>query len=613
MIFNFRADYRHRLIRDAFGVLANKDKKRLFFITILQTLLGILDLIGVLLIGLIAVISLNGIRSLPPESNTRSLLIAFGVDSFSFQKQVAVLGAVATVLLVTRTLLSLYFSRKILNYLSRQAALLSSELISKLLSKDLLTLRQRSSQENLYSVTTGVNILYLTLIASLLALFTDLFLMIILFFGIFSVDKVMAFITLSIFTLVSVALYYRVQKRISRLSESIVTLTIETNEKFLEAINSFRELFVRNRLSFYRSHLKDLRLKQAKSAAELAFIPNLSKYAIEITLVVGSVAICAIQFMLKDASGAVTALSVFLAASSRMAPAVLRIQGGFIAIKSCFGSVERVLSLIKSLENHDSEIDSSPAPLELEHKGFEPRIVLNNVTYSYPGNIVPTISEASLEVKPGEVIALVGPSGSGKSTLIDIMLGILKPNSGTVKISGVSPLQAINTWPGAISYVPQETGITSDSIKGNVAMGFPVREQIDPVIIEAIRIAQLESVLYENNLSLESDVGEAGSKLSGGQKQRLGIARALYLKPKLIVLDEATSSLDGQTESDLSEAIYNLRGQVTVVLIAHRLSTVKKSDKIIYIEGGKILTIGSFEEVKSRIPNFQTQATLMGL
>ena len=613
MIFNFRADYRHRLIRDAFGVLANKDKKRLFFITILQTLLGILDLIGVLLIGLIAVISLNGIRSLPPESNTRSLLIAFGVDSFSFQKQVAVLGAVATVLLVTRTLLSLYFSRKILNYLSRQAALLSSELISKLLSKDLLTLRQRSSQENLYSVTTGVNILYLTLIASLLALFTDLFLMIILFFGIFSVDKVMAFITLSIFTLVSVALYYRVQKRISRLSESIVTLTIETNEKFLEAINSFRELFVRNRLSFYRSHLKDLRLKQAKSAAELAFIPNLSKYAIEITLVVGSVAICAIQFMLKDASGAVTALSVFLAASSRMAPAVLRIQGGFIAIKSCFGSVERVLSLIKSLENHDSEIDSSPAPLELEHKGFEPRIVLNNVTYSYPGNIVPTISEASLEVKPGEVIALVGPSGSGKSTLIDIMLGILKPNSGTVKISGVSPLQAINTWPGAISYVPQEIGITSDSIKGNVAMGFPVREQIDPVIIEAIRIAQLESVLYENNLSLESDVGEAGSKLSGGQKQRLGIARALYLKPKLIVLDEATSSLDGQTESDLSEAIYNLRGQVTVVLIAHRLSTVKKSDKIIYIEGGKILTIGSFEEVKSRIPNFQTQATLMGL
>jgi ABC-type bacteriocin/lantibiotic exporter with double-glycine peptidase domain len=523
------------------------------------------------------------------------------------------LGAFATLLLVTRTLLSLFFSRKILNYLSRKAALLSSELISKLLSKDLLTLRQRSSQENLYSVTTGVNILYLTLIASILALFTDLFLMVILFIGILTVDKVMAFITLVIFTSVSIALYYRVQKRISRLSESIVTLTIETNEKFLEAINSFRELFVRNRLGFYRSYLKDLRLDQASSSAELAFIPNLSKYVIEITLVMGSVGICAIQFMIKDASGAVTALSVFLAASSRMAPAVLRIQSSFIAIKSCFGSVERVLSLIKSLEDHEPEIEFSQIPLDLEHEGFDPHIILNNVNYTYPGNIIPTITEASLEVNPGEVIALVGPSGSGKSTLIDIMLGILKPNSGAVKISGVSPLQAINAWPGAISYVPQETRITSNSIKGNVAMGFPASEQIDPIVIDALRIAQLENVLYENNLSLASDVGEAGSKLSGGQKQRLGIARALYLKPKLIVLDEATSSLDGQTESDLSEAIYSLRGQVTVILIAHRLSTVKKSDKIVYIEGGKILSIGSFEEVKSKIPNFQTQAALMGL
>ena len=613
MISKIEANYQKRVIRDAFSVLTNKDKKKLFFITILQSLLGILDLIGVLLVGVISVISLNGIRSLPPGSNVRTLLVSFGLDNFSFQKQVAILGAISAVLLVSRTLLSVIFARKILNYLSTKAALLSSELISKLLSKDLLTIHKRSAQENLYAVTTGVNVLYLTLIASILALFTDLILAVILFVGILSIDKVMAFFTLLIFLSVSIALYFRVQKRIEFLSESTVSLLIETSERFLEAISSFRELFVRNRLGFYRNYLKGLRLEQAYSSAELAFIPNLSKYVMEITLVMGSIFVCAIQFIIKDATGAVTALSVFLAASSRLAPAVLRIQGGFLAIKSCFGSVDRVLNLIKSLENHDSSLDSSTVSLNSVHNGFDPRIVLDKVSYTYPGNFIPTITNASLEVNPGEVIAFVGPSGAGKSTLIDLMLGILKPNSGVIKISGVSPLQAINAWPGAISYVPQETKITNNSIKGNIAMGFPVSEQIDSLVADALKVAQLENFLHENNFSLDSSVGEAGSKLSGGQKQRLGIARALYLKPKLIVLDEATSSLDGQTESDVSEAIYGLRGQVTVILIAHRLSTVKKSDKIVYIEQGKILSVGTFEEVKSAIPNFQSQAALMGL
>ena len=147
MISKIEANYQKRVIRDAFSVLTNKDKKKLFFITILQSLLGILDLIGVLLVGVIAVISLNGIRSLPPGSNVRTLLVSFGLDNFSFQKQVAILGAISAVLLVSRTLLSVIFARKILNYLSTKAALLSSELISKLLSKDLLTIHKRSAQE----------------------------------------------------------------------------------------------------------------------------------------------------------------------------------------------------------------------------------------------------------------------------------------------------------------------------------------------------------------------------------------------------------------------------------------------------------------------------------
>jgi ATP-binding cassette subfamily B protein len=180
------------------------------------------------------------------------------------------------------------------------------------------------------------------------------------------------------------------------------------------------------------------------------------------------------------------------------------------------------------------------------------------------------------------------------------MLGILKPNSGAIEISGVSPLQAINAWPGAISYVPQETRIISNSIKGNVAMGFPANEQINPAVIDALRIAQLESVLYENNLNLDSNVGEAGSKLSGGQKQRLGIARALYKKADVIVFDEATSALDNETESAVMDSIENLGEEITVLIVAHRLSTLRRADQILVLEHGKLVQAGTHTQLMAQ-------------
>jgi ABC-type multidrug transport system fused ATPase/permease subunit len=235
------------------------------------------------------------------------------------------------------------------------------------------------------------------------------------------------------------------------------------------------------------------------------------------------------------------------------------------------------------------------------------------VDFRYPGSPALTVSDINIQINPGEVVAFVGPSGAGKSTVIDIALGIIKPDNGNVIISGLAPLEAINKWPGSIAYVPQDVQIIDGSIRDNVAMGFSNIEQIDSLINDALEIAQLNKLLSEKKSDLSLQVGERGVKLSGGQRQRLGIARALYLKPKLIVFDEATSSLDGQTEEDISEAIFKLRGEVTVILIAHRLSTVKNADKIVYMENGKILAIGKFDEVRRSVPNFDTQASLMGI
>jgi ABC-type bacteriocin/lantibiotic exporter with double-glycine peptidase domain len=177
----------------------------------------------------------------------------------------------------------------------------------------------------------------------------------------------------------------------------------------------------------------------------------------------------------------------------------------------------------------------------------------------------------------------------------------------------MSPVQAVRQWPGALSYVPQDVVITNSTISGNITMGYPESESHRPFIHKALEIAQLSDFVDSLQDGLETKVGDRGTSISGGQRQRLGIARALFTLPKLLILDEATSALDGETEANISESIKALKGHVTVVMIAHRLSTVREVDTVIYMENGKVVATGTFEEVRSRIKNFDRQAKLMGL
>jgi ABC-type multidrug transport system fused ATPase/permease subunit len=213
----------------------------------------------------------------------------------------------------------------------------------------------------------------------------------------------------------------------------------------------------------------------------------------------------------------------------------------------------------------------------------------------------------------GEKIAIVGPSGSGKSTLIDLILGILRPDSGQILISGKAPIDSFSIWPGETAYVPQKVGIIDGSILENLTFGFSVEKLSMDQIQSAIAKSALTEFISEHPQGLDAQVGEKGSRLSAGQRQRLGIARALITNPKLLILDEATSALDGITEEIISTSIKNLGASTTVIMIAHRLSTVQNADRVIYIESGMIVSQGSFQEVRMQVPDFDRQARLMGL
>jgi ABC-type bacteriocin/lantibiotic exporter with double-glycine peptidase domain len=207
----------------------------------------------------------------------------------------------------------------------------------------------------------------------------------------------------------------------------------------------------------------------------------------------------------------------------------------------------------------------------------------------------------------------VGPTGAGKSTLADVILGIIRPASGTVQLSGLDPERAVVTWPGAIAYVPQDVAVLSGTVRENVALGYPDDQIDDDWVWEALEKAQLSTFLLELREGLDTVVGEHGVKLSGGQRQRLGIARALYTRPKLLVLDEATSALDAQTEQHISTTLEAVGSEVTRIVVAHRLATVRESSLVLFIDGGRLIAKGSFEEVRQRVPAFERQAHLLGL
>jgi ABC-type multidrug transport system fused ATPase/permease subunit len=380
----------------------------------------------------------------------------------------------------------------------------------------------------------------------------------------------------------------------------------------LEVLGSYRENVVKNRREYYVKEIGGLRQKLANVQAELSFIPYISKYVIETAVIIGAVLIGGIQFLLNDASRAVATLAIFLAAGTRIAPAVLRVQQGAILIKGNLAVATPTLDLIEELSTlqTSSRKDSN---FERIHKGFEPRVELKKVNFKYPGATSRALDSVDLKINQGELVVLVGSSGAGKTTLVDVILGIIESDSGEVSISGAKPLEAILQWPGAMAYVPQDVVIVNSTIRENITMGYEFGEAPEEAIWEALRLAQLDEFVNSLPEGVNSHVGDRGTKLSGGQRQRLGIARALLTKPKLLVLDEATSSLDGETEANISQALSSLQGEVTIILIAHRLSSVRTAEKVIYLNEGKIMCEGSFEFVRNSVPNFDKQAKLMGL
>jgi ABC-type bacteriocin/lantibiotic exporter with double-glycine peptidase domain len=602
----------YKLTKKCLRVLPESDIRKYTLVVAIQVLLGLLDLVGIFLFGLLGSLTIRGISYQKPGDRVSQVLQLVGIENSNLRTQVTIVGLAATAALIIKSILSLSLGKKTLYFLSRRSAILSSNLISKLFSKDITVVQRDSISSLIYNLTSGVEGITTGILGSIALLIADISLLLILSAGLLLVDPALAVVSVFYFATLGYILYRKMHIKYRQLGEQVTNLTIEGNQKISEIISSYREVLVRNRRQFYSRIIGEARLRTSNANAEIGYMGNFSKYLMELFMISGALGIAAFEFLTQPPSRAIGIISIFLATSSRIAPGILRLQQGILGIKNKAGTAQTTLDLIDSL--HDSEIeDITDSGLDFEHIGFVGSLELSNVDYQYPAAEKKALNNINLKINEGKFIAIVGPSGSGKSTLVDLILGVLHPTNGEIRISSLSPKEVINKWPGALGYVPQNVVINQGTIKSNICLGYSPVEVKDSSIYSAIAKAQLTDLINELPLSLETKIEDRGTNLSGGQKQRLGIARALFTNPKFLILDEATSALDALTEHKITDSISELYGKVTVIVVAHRLSTVVKADDVIYLSDGRVMAQGSFAEVRSKIPDFDRQAKLMGL
>lgn len=411
--------------------------------------------------------------------------------------------------------------------------------------------------------------------------------------------------------LVAFFVHFVVTRRAVRAGNINVEYSYRVANLMTEMIDALKELSLRNRLGEVAGLVSRNRTHAVRARADIAFLTIVPGFAFEAALIGGVLLIGVAAFMLQGGMpAALASIALFAATGFRLIPALTGMQYSLVQAGQALAITKDVIGDLTSTER---DMQASQTPEDTATLASRPNgLSVRDVAFRYPGSPADVIHDLSLSVPLGSSVGIVGPSGAGKSTLIDLLLGLSQPSAGSIEIDNEPLRSVLRQWRGRVGYVPQRVALFDGTIAQNVALTWT--DDIDRErVVRALERAQLGSLVADRADGIDERIGERGVSLSGGQQQRLGIARALYTDPLVLVLDEATSSLDTKTEDEVTRSIRQLQGEVTLISVAHRLSTIKDYDQICYLDGGRIIAQGSFAEVALGVPAFSEQVKLAGL
>lgn len=427
----------------------------------------------------------------------------------------------------------------------------------------------------------------------------------------FVARPLMAAVTVVYFAAVAAVMYKWVLRRAVAAGQANRTYSTRAVRLVSEMVHSLKEITLRDKAAELERVVLAERTKASLSRADQSFLGAVPRYMLEIALVGGLVIAGGIGYAQGGLGEALSSLALFGVCGFRITPSLTRFQTILGQTGANIPYAQKVLDEIEAGRVNREHHAELVAGADLPDDARELRI--ENISFTYPGADRPAVEDLSLTLPLGSSLALVGASGSGKSTLVDIILGLQEPQRGQLTIDGMPLSQVLRSWRSRVGYVPQEVSLFDSSVAHNVALSWE-KESIDVERVRrALARAQLLDVIESRPDGIWGSVGEGGMSLSGGQRQRLGIARALYCEPLVLIMDEATSALDTATEAAVTDAVAELAGEVTVIVVAHRLATIRHSDQVCFMRDAHLVVSGTFDEVVAAAPDFAQQAALAGL
>lgn len=600
----------HVFLRQVLGLLAGREKRALRFWTSILSATSALDLLGVLLIGSTFYVASNkdSYRDAPFIANAgKHLPFLLNSPTDNLILFILILSLFVFMLKSFSSPLLYKFFYKTLNRITDR---ISSNFTTQVLNSKPNQLSKYSKQEIIFILGDGINNTLSQGIGAFVVVFSESFLLVSLLGLLLIMNPILTLSTLIYFGVVFFSLNAFMKRKQNPATRSRIKNTTGRNHSIAQSLSSLREIQLSGTTDFYQREYSDFRSRENASIATLQYLNIFPKYFMEFCMVLG-ISLLGLYVFLFPSKDAFLLLALFSSSSTRILPSILRIQFSWSVVQSGLVNAETALGFFNSLSTQSSILPSEEILQENENHPFE--IEFKQVCFKYAIKDEFSISGVNLSVGEYQSLAIVGRSGSGKSTLIEMLIGNLIPDSGSLTIGNRSVHSLILSKPGAIGLVPQEIPIFNRSVAENIALGISL-DSIDAHLIESL-LAKVGLLEFVQTLpdGIYTVVGDSGVGLSGGQRQRIGIARALYYSPKILIFDEATSSLDAESEHLIASLLNNKSLNCTKIVVAHRLSSIRSFERIAYLESGRIVEVGSFSYLRGKISDFDDQARLLGL